>query len=118
VVLVQAMLCLLVESQTRGNHNRAKITCFLFGQPLRLEPANEWPLFAGSLNLSDHCLLFNDIFVWNVFVCSPLIVDHLIEVSPGGRGQNSLAGWRQRAFANFVKNSKVWAYAPKPDMGV
>jgi RNA polymerase primary sigma factor len=35
VVLVQAMLCLLVESQTRGNHNRAKITCFLFGQPLR-----------------------------------------------------------------------------------
>jgi hypothetical protein len=39
-------------------------------------------------------LLFNDIFVWNVFVCSPLIVDHLIEVMVPGVGAklSGLAG--------------------------
>jgi hypothetical protein len=30
------MLGLLVDSQPRGNHNRAEITRFLFGQPLSM----------------------------------------------------------------------------------
>jgi hypothetical protein len=48
--------------------------------------------------------LFNDIFVWNVFVFSPITVDHLIEVRGWGGGQNSQGWLEAKALRKFFTN--------------